>query len=438
MRAYFDKLAECLQDSLKPGEIFTCYFAAEESDFVRLNKNRVGQAGHVRQLTVDIDLINGLKHAPGVADLSGNIDDDRRALAPLIDRLRSQRATLEDDPHLLYATNVQCTEAVHDNTLPASNDAIQQIVDAGQGLDLVGIWVSGPLYRGFANSLGQRNWYQNASFMFDWSCYVKKDRAVKSNYAGVTWHADELHGRMRAAREQLETLGKTPKSISPGKYRSYIAPAALQELIGMVNWGGFGLKSHRTRQTPLLQMIDGDRRLHPAISISEATAVGLAPAFTASGFIKPSRVSLIDGGQYKDCLVSPRSAREYDVPVNAGSEFPESLDMAAGDIDETHVADMLGNGLWLSNLWYCNFSDRSKCRITGMTRYACFWVEDGKLASPINAMRFDESIYRTLGTELAGLTRERQHLLSANTYGSRSTSSMRLPGALTGSLTLTL
>ena len=37
----------------------------------------------------------------------------------------------------------------------------------------------------------------------------------------------------------------------------------------------------------------------------------------------------------------------------------------------------LGTGLWVSNLWYLNYSDRRACRMTGMPRFACLWVENG-------------------------------------------------------------
>ena len=66
----------------------------------------------------------------------------------------------------------------------------------------------------------------------------------------------------------------------------------------------------------------------------------------------------------------------------------------------------LDSGLYISNLWYCNLSDRNHGRITGMTCLACLWVEQGQPVAPVNVMRFDESIYHILGDRLEGLTRE--------------------------------
>ena len=73
-----------------------------------------------------------------------------------------------------------------------------------------------------------------------------------------------------------------------------------------------------------------------------------------------------------------------------------------------------------------------------MTRYACFWVEEGKIKAPVNVMRFDDSVYRMLGENLLALTRQREFLLDPSTYQQRSTNTIRLPGALIEDFKLTL
>jgi hypothetical protein len=53
-------------------------------------------------------------------------------------------------------------------------------------------------------------------------------------------------------------------------------------------------------------------------------------------------------------------------------------------------------------------------------------------------MRFDETLYRMLGENLLGFTAERNLILDSGTYGGRSTSSSRMPGALVKDFTFTL
>ena len=82
--------------------------------------------------------------------------------------------------------------------------------------------------------------------------------------------------------------------------------------------------------------------------------------------------------------------------------------MKSGNIDENDILNTLDNGIYISNLWYLNFSDRNNGRMTGLTRFGCFIVENGKLVAPINTMRFDDSVYSMLGENLVGLTRKRK------------------------------
>ena len=98
----------------------------------------------------------------------------------------------------------------------------------------------------------------------------------------------------------------------------------------------------------------------------------------------------------------------------------------------------LDRGIYVGNLWYLNFSDRSACRLTGMTRFASFWVEGGEIRAPLNVMRFDDSAFRMLGSELEALTKERELILQGGTYGARNTSSMRTPGTLLRDFALVL
>jgi predicted Zn-dependent protease len=438
MRDYFYHLADETEAQLKPDEDFTCHLLGEDSDFVRFNRNRVRQAGHVRQIEINLDLIEGARHAATQFNVTGEIGCDVALLKDQIQVLRSQRAHLPDDPYLLYATEPHSSENRREGQLPEAGDAVRDIVTAADGLNLVGILASGLQYQGFASSLGSRNWFGIESFNFDWSCYLDTDKAVKSGYAGFVWKPSELHARIEHARAQLAMLSKPPETLSPGHYRAYLAPAALHEIFDTVGNGGFSLKQRRTMQSPLLKLAQQERLLAPSINITENHAQGLAPPFTPGGFIKPPQVNLIRHGQCADILAGARSAREYGVPVNAASEGPESLDMAGGELTITDVLKRLDDGLYINNLWYCNFSNRADCRLTGTTRYACFQVKRGEIKAPITVMRFDDSLFRMLGDCLTSLTRERELRFDAETYHRRSIRSVHLPGALIDGFNLTL
>ena len=437
MRDRFYNLADDLFAALRGGEVALLGFDGEASDFVRFSGSRVRQAGSVEQQTVGVRLIQGQRQACSQLTLTGRAED-RRALRREVEALRAMLPLLPEDPHLLYATDVRSTEDVRRGRLPSPDGAMAALEAVGLGRDMVGLYASGRLWRGFANSLGQRNWFARDSFHLDWSFYHHGDKAARNSYAGFTWSRRELARKAEETAGALARLRQEPRTIPPGQYRVYLAPAALAMILGLLGWGGFGLKSQRTKQSPLLKLVEGEAALSPLVTLRENTADGLAPAFSGEGYLKPAEVTLVRDGRHAQALVSPRSAKEYGVPTTGGGEGPESVELAAGAIPPQDVLRRLDRGVYVNTLWYLNYSDRMAGRITGMTRFATFWVEGGRLVAPLNVMRFDETVYRMLGAQLIGLTSAPEFLPDGHTYFQRSTSSIRTPGALIDDFTFTL
>jgi predicted Zn-dependent protease len=73
-----------------------------------------------------------------------------------------------------------------------------------------------------------------------------------------------------------------------------------------------------------------------------------------------------------------------------------------------------------------------------MTRYACFWVEDGEIIAPIKDLRFDESLYRIFGSELEAVTQHTLRLPETETYQERSLGGCQVPGMLIRDFLFTL
>jgi predicted Zn-dependent protease len=440
VQAYVDELIGQATRTLAPGEVLTASFRGEDSDFVRFNGGAVRQAGSVRQRQLVLDLIEGRRHCATSLQLAGDAELDGARIAGALADLRERRAVVPEDPYLLYATDAASTERREASELPEPETALADVRAAGAGRDLVGVYAAGTTFAGFASSLGQRNWYETSTFNLDWSFYLRADKATKNLYAGFRWDDQAFARKVEWSSRQLDALRRQPIDLRPGQYRTYLAPAAVKELVDLLAWGGFGLKAHRTRQTPLLRMVTEGATFSPEVRMSEAIAGGMAPNFQEQGFLRPDEVVLIDRGRYADCLVSPRSAKEYGVATNGASawEAPTSLAMAPGSLPTAGLMDELGTGLYVGNLWYLNYSDRSACRTTGMTRFATFWVEGGEIVAPVNVLRFDDTAFRMLGDRLVGLTDEAEVLLDPGSYGGRSTDSATLPGALVEAMAFTL
>ena len=439
MEAYFEALAGAADRALRTGEMHTLTFAAEATDFVRMNRGKVRQPGHVDQRDVTLRLVRSARHASHRLSLSGDLRQDEARLVDAMHGMREALATLPEDPHLLLPQVVESSRSDRSATLPAAAAMVDTVLAAAKGHDLVGMLASGPVYRGFADSRGQRNWHATTAFNLQWSLHHRADKAVRASYSGFAWSDDDVRGRVARTIDELALITRPAKVLSPGKYRAFLRPAAMQEIVELLQWDAFSARALETKQSPLARM-RGDARLDPRVDVREDIAHGVAPRFQADGFTRPPEVPLISDGMLVGALVSPRTAREFGLATNGANsgESPEALSIASGELATRDALAALDTGLAVANLWYLNYSDRPACRMTGMTRFATFWVEHGEIVAPVDVMRFDDTLFRMLGTYLEALTRERDMLLEANTYGERVLGSATLPGALLRELNFTL
>lgn len=438
MRDYFFRLFEALEKTLQGEQRLLLNYQGEESDFIRFNHNRIRQPGSVIQHYVTIELVEGHRHQRSKLALSAEYPTDLSRLRGQLGSLQKTLPLLPEDPYLNLPESATHSEIIGENRLPESTTLLDTLQRHTQSSDVVGILANGGIYSGFADSLGSRHWHAGYSYNLNWSIHLENGRAVKNSDAGNQLDQQQLGEKILQDVHALEALQRNEVDPGAGAYRAYLCPAALKGLTSMLGWGDFGIRSQRTRQSALLPLIDGQRQWSEKLGVSEQRGDGQTPAFTASGFYCDQTVSLIEKGMYKGALINERSAQEYGLQVNAGQESPQSLHMQAGDIPLESVLKELDTGLYLTNLWYCNYSDRTWARITGMTRYACLWVERGKIIGPLASMRFDVSLHDIFGEGLIGLTAERERLSDSSTYHQRSQDSSLLPGMLVEGFPLTL
>ncbi len=433
---YIFELTDALTSKLTGEEVLCIHGSGEDSDFVRFNQARVRQAGNVRQQGMSLELIDGERHASASMALTGVRETDLGTASEMLLHLRSVLPTLPDDPHLLYNTEPSETMDVNDAPAGEAGAMTDAILTAAEGTDMVGILATGGLYRAYATSLGQRNGFIDHNYHFDWSLYHSADKAVKCSVAGQVWDEMLLEQKMAGAREHLSLLHREPKTLSPGKYRVYFPPEAWYELMYLIS-AGFSLRARRTKITPLLRMDTDDATLSEKVTLRDHPAACMTPRWAGGGFLRPEELMLMDAGKLVNTMASPRTAKEYGVEPT-GDEYPSALSMDGGEIAAENVLETLGTGLVVNQVWYVNYSDVPGGRLTGMTRFATFWVEDGKLVAPVNVMRFDETLYHFLGDHLVGVTDTPMLLPENSTYGHRASGGMRLPGLVVDDFTFTL
>lgn len=441
---HFDELSATCFAGLQKGEALTLNLAAEDQHYLRFNNARVRQSTHVEQRRVTLGFQADGRRVLYGFDLTGAIDQDVVSALSLLNRARMETTVLPEDPFVLPLENRGGSEQHHTGQLPELSTWLEQVSAEAGGSDVTGLYAAGPQLRATRNSEGLRHVFSTESFFLDYSLFTVnpagENKAVKGLYAGREWQPEQFSATIAASRLRLAMLKRDSQPLQPGHHRVFFAPAAVDALLGMFSWGGVSYGAWQKGDGALKKLIEGEVRLSPLFHLAENFNLGLAPRFNSLGEMAPERLTLIEDGTIKNLLVSSRSAREYGVSGN-GAEVGEGLRspvMGTGALEDSAILSALDTGVYVSNLHYLNWSDRQSARVTGMTRYACFWVERGEIVAPIRDLRFDESLYRIFGTELEAITASSAVRMETDTYGQRSLGGSQVPGMLVRDFRFTL
>jgi len=436
----FNQLVEEIRSRLKSDEQFTLTLDSEQSQFTRFNHAKVRQTGTVNDGNLRLVLMHNQRSSYREFPFTGNLETDRQTAIDAIDALRQEVWQLPENPYLVLPAGSNTSREVHAGKLLEPDAVVSTLLPVVSDLDFTGIYAAGSVIRAYADSVGQKHWFAANSYSLDYSLFTTDGQAVKGTLAGSDWDDSAYKAQIKESRSQLDRMAQPPKPIQRGQYRTYLAPAAVAELMSILSWGSISESSHQQGGSCFSAMRRGEKKLSPKFTLKENFRSGLVPRFNELGEIAPLDLPLIESGELINMLTSSRTAKEYGLEANGAtaSESLRSPELLPGDLDHDRILAALDTGLYLSNLHYLNWSDRPTGRITGMTRYACFWVEKGEIAAPIENLRFDDSLYQFWGENLIALTNFQEFIPEVGTYGHRDLGGARAPGMLVENFTYTL
>ncbi len=440
MEEIFNHLSDKLFSYLKRDEYLIISFDGESSQFIRFNNASIRQTGLVNDATMGLKYIANGRTCHGAFTASGDQNTDFQRGKYEIERMRKESKEIPADPFLVMPKNAGSSHEIKKvNGLPFDN-AVSALIPVMDGIDFVGIWVNGKMYRGNANSVGQRHWFETDSHCLDYSLVTPSHQMVKGCYSGSDWNQENYEKYVENSKNKLRIMNRNPVKVDTGDYKTWFEAAAVADFLGMFSWNGISEASLRQGCSGFGRMRHEDVRLSSKLSLAEDFSPGLCPKFNSEGEVSSDSLSLIENGKLKNTLVSSRSAKEYNLDSNyaESGEYLRSPMMSPGNLSHSKVLKELDKGLYLSNIHYLNWSDNSGGRITGLTRYACFWVENGEIVAPIKTMRFDDSFYNFFGKQLLDVEDKLTVVPETSTYGKRSLGATTCPGILVNSFALTL
>ncbi len=439
LKHYLKLFSEKIFNELKNNEDLSLNLHSEESDFVRFNQSKVRQNTSVNQHELTFVYQSDQRQYKMIFNLTLDMERDIKFAQNKLAEIRYELPKTDINPKFSEMQNNGISEVYQKSERPQSTEIIQAIYSSFADCDLAGFWCSGPIRQASLNSKGQFHFFENDSFFFDYSLY-NGPRAAKGFFSEPHWNEKSFIKEAQQTKNTLSLLSKPPVKVKPAAYRSYLAPMAVAELMGMFYWRALSRSMYEQGYAPLKKLNEKEKVFSKEFNLVENNKLGLDSHFNSLGELVPDQISIIEGGQLKNFLISTATAKEFSLISNQAepSETLRSPEIRAGTLDNSEILKTLAQGLYLSNLHYINWSDAQAARITGMTRFACFWVENGEIVGPIQDLRFDDTLYNIWGQHLLGLTKTQQIFTNTSTYGRREKGGMKVPGALLREFNFTL
>jgi predicted Zn-dependent protease len=436
----FNQLLETLLIKKFEDEEFTLKLNSERSQFTRFNNAKVRQTGCVADGWIELTLMADQRSSARQFTFTGNWEKDWQRAYQALQELREELPILPIDPYLVLPSGSNTSREVHHSNLLAPEAVVSSILAEVEELDFTGIYAGGVVIKAYGDSRGQKHWFATDTFTLDYSLFINSGQAVKGIFAGSSWDIASYAAKISEAKKQLKLLSRPAKELPRGQYKTYFAPAAVADLLSMLSWGAVSEADIQQGNSALAALSRKEKQLSPKFSLKENFQLGLVPRFNELGEMAAPELPIIEQGILVNSLINSRTAKEYQKTAN-GANSSESLrtpEISPGSLRLDQILSSLDTGLYVSNLHYLNWSDRPTGRITGMTRYACFWVENGEILAPIENLRFDESLYRFWGENLVDFTNFQEFIPEVGTYDSRQLGGSLVPGMLVNDFTYTL
>jgi PmbA protein len=421
---------------------------AERSGLARFAGSEVHQPTLIEDLVVTLRVVRDSRSG---AATTNKVDED--GLAELARRATEVAASAPPDeafPGLAPPGDPPSVEGFDEPTAELRPEDHARLaaaaIEAAGDVPVYGFFTSGVSELAIASTTGlaveQR--------MTDATAVVVAADEEHSGYAEQTaWRAHDVDPAA-VAREAVEKAVRTAGAtgIEPGSYRAVLEGYAFADLIGYFShdsFGGLGLLEERSYLSGRIGEQVFDEKI--AIADDALDPRGLPKAFDYEGTPK-KRVQLVEGGVARGVVWDRKTAAQSadDAATTGHASPPEMRDWGpipyalsiapgeAGSVDE--LAELVGDGIYVTRLHYLGVVHPREGLITGMTRDGTFRIRDGKIAEPLMNLRFTVAVPEVL-REVYGLTHRVSLVNAQDFYAERYPHGVLAPAIATARFTVT-
>jgi predicted Zn-dependent protease len=393
-----------------PADAVEVTLLSRTAEYTRFAGDRIHQPQDITELTVSIKAVVDGHAARASTSSLARIGDTARLAA----RLAAQRAKAATGAgHTLLAR----PEAVPDLALwhedTVAFDAPSRVELAGRAMDAAHA-VGGRSTGMFGRAVTQIA-VGNSAGVLAHAVATEASGALTVTVDDGTAHWIDLHRSAdaletganveAAVRRAVASRGRVP--MPDGEFTVVLGPEAAGELVGFL--GDFGFTgSLAAAGVGVCAREPGARRASELVTVADDARadVGLPMPFDFEGTVKKA-VPFLTGGVVGEPVTDLATASALGTSSTghahiAREEVPApvaaNVVMRPGHDTEAALVAGVERGVYVERFWYTRLVDESASTITGVSRDACFLIEDGRLTRPVDTGRFTQSVLGFLET----------------------------------------
>jgi predicted Zn-dependent protease len=376
---------------------------------VRFADNRVSTSGGVNDLSVSVHSVFGAKHA-----VASTNDVSEAGLERAVRQSEALARLAPDDPEslpLLGPQQYQESRAYFQATAALTPEGRVQpartaiaAAKADGGLKAAGFIAVAAGMEAIGNNRGLFAYHPSTSV--NYTLTVRTTDGTGSGWAGVDhpdWSRIDFAAVTNRAIEKAR-LSRNPQPIEPGRYTVILEPQAVGDL---VQRAGNALNA-RTAEEGRSAFSKrgggsrvGERIVDERVSLfSDPTDPQLLSAPFDDEGLPLTRQLWIENGVLTTLAYSRFWARRQNRQPTGSAN---ALKLTGGTSSVAEMIRSTARGLLVTRFWYIRPVDPRTLLLTGLTRDGTFLIENGRIAKPVQNLRFNESpLFMLNNVEMVG------------------------------------
>lgn len=224
-----------------------------------------------------------------------------------------------------------------------------------------------------------------------------------------------------------------PLSLPPGRYDIVFGPAAIADLIGVMEFIGYNGGSMKRGFSMLTEDKIGQKVLSDKFSLTDDPAhLETFPFRRDLTGIPRGRFSLFEKGVFKSFAWLQDDADEFGALPTGHTVMHKSLVLPSGEKNISTLEELIAmprenDLLYIPFLHYMNVVNPSKGIVTGSSRFGALYLKkDGPVVIPYN-VRLTQSLLDIFGDKVAWFSKQTIPYNTSVTYGARNPTAVIVP-----------